>query len=143
MAIEFDPGALLARSFALPRGPRVCLRLARLRDRAGIEALLERATERGHGADGPLAAAVPALDELDVARLLRPDPRQTLVLVATALIGTVDLIVGLGAIELGGASSSTEPSLIVVDHELTDGLDELLERALVGRSQVLRRRRAA
>jgi hypothetical protein len=90
-----------------------------------------------------LAAAVPALDELDVARLLRPDPRQTLVLVATALIGTVDLIVGLGAIELGGASSSTEPSLIVVDHELTDGLDELLERALVGRSQVLRRRRAA
>lgn len=127
MAFATDPGALLARSFALPRGPRVRLRLARLRDLAAIEALVAR--EGG----GP--------DELDLARVLRSDPRRQLAISATALIGSAETVVGFGSVGLDQPAPT--PRLLVVDRELTEGLDELLRAALVGRAQALRRSRAA
>lgn len=127
MAVLTDPGALLATSYALPRGPRVRLRLARQRDLTALEALLQR--------EGRAAA------ELDLVRLLRADPRRQLAITATALIGSVETVVGFGAIELD--RPGVGPQLLVVDRAATDGLQELLSEALLGRAEALQRARAA
>jgi hypothetical protein len=124
----FDPGALLARSYVLPRGPRVCLRLARLRDLPSVGQLLQR-----QGIEP---------DELELARLMRSDPRRRLVICATALIGSAETVVGIGAIELDDGSDPA-PSLVLVDDLVTDGLAPLLCDALVGRARALVRARAA
>jgi hypothetical protein len=127
MSFAADPGALLARSFTLPRGPRVRLRLARSRDLAAIEALVHQ-------------EGVP-IGKLGLARLLGADPRHQLAITATALIGSVETVVGFGAIDLDWPGAL--PKALVVDREATGGLDELLGDALRGRAQALHRTRAA
>jgi hypothetical protein len=107
----------------------VCLRLARVRDLAGIEDLMRR---QGLTVTG-----------LELARLLRSPPRQRMVICATALIGSAETVVGVGAIELGGDASAPEPTWVVADEAATDGLQELLHEALVGRARALARTRAA
>ena len=94
MASRINPGGLLAEYHALPGGPRVCLRLVRGRDAAGVRALYAR-----HGT--PLSE----LELEDGGRLAR--------------------------------------SLVVVDEELTDGLDALLVDALVAHADAMLRARAA
>jgi hypothetical protein len=128
MVYGFDPGALLAHSYALPRGPRVCLRLARVRDLPSVRALLRR-----QGVEP---------DELELARLMRSDPRRCLVICATALIDSGETVVGIGAIELDG-ESDLSPRLVLVDDQITGGLAPLLSDALVGRARALVRARAA
>jgi len=124
----FDPGALLARYYVLPRGPRVCLRLARIRDLPGIQEFFA-----GHGL---------APDELELARLVRADPRRQIVICATALVNGAETIVGVGAIDLERMPDrEPEPMLLLVDDRLTDGLEELLADALMGRAQALSRAR--
>jgi hypothetical protein len=125
--MEFDPGALLSRSYQLPRGPRVRLRLAQLRDLPAITALL---VAEGHEPDA-----------FQLARVLRSDPRGRLVICATALIGSTETVVGVGEIELSGPAA--EPAFVVVDSKLTDGLGPLLRQALVGRASAIARGRAA
>lgn len=115
----FDPGALMARHYALADGPRVCLRLARVRDRDGIQRL--------HEANGI------AIDELELARLVRFDPRRRLVICATALLNGSETIVGIGAMELDGELA---PWLLLVDAR-AEGLHELVQGALVGHAQAL------
>lgn len=129
MTPSFDPGALLARYYQLPRGPRVCLRLVRVRDLAGIEDLLHR---QGLTVTG-----------LELARLLRSHPRERVVICATALIGSAEMIVGVGVIELGDKALAQEPTWVVADQQATEGLEELLHEALVGRARALARTRAA
>jgi hypothetical protein len=124
----FDPGALLARYYALSRGPRVCLRLARPRDSGGIARLYW-----SHGLEP---------DELELARLVRFDPRQRISICATALIDSVETIVGVGAIDLNHGPG-VRPALVLVDERATEGLEELLTEALLGRAQALARSRAA
>jgi hypothetical protein len=121
----FDPGALLSRTYALPRGPRVRLRLARSADGPAIAAL---AAEHGVG-----------MDPLALARLLRFD-RRRLVICAMALIGAEEVFAGFGAIDL---EPDAQPGLVLVDRELTDGLGELLAAALSGRAAAITRFRAA
>jgi hypothetical protein len=125
---RLDPGALLARYYALPNGPRVCLRLVRPRDQAGIRELFD--------ADGR------PLDELELARPVSFDLMRRLVLVATALIDASETIVGVGSIELGEQGSG-EPTLVVVDDVRTEGLDQLLTDALIGHASAIARARAA
>ncbi len=127
MAEGFDPGALLARHYVLPRGPRVCLRLARIRDRDGLEALFA-----GQGI---------SIDELELARLVRSDPREHLLICATALTEAGETIVGAGVIELDGGDR--EPTVVVVDGSRTEGLGDLLTGALTGRARALTRSRVA
>ena len=74
-----------------------------------------------------------AAEELDVARLVRFDPRRRLVICATALVGSRESIVGIGAIG-SRAGPADRPDTLVVDAEQTEGLDELLARALLGRA---------
>ncbi len=82
------------------------------------------------------------LSELDLARLVRFDPRTRVVICATALLDGREALVGLGAIGLDEATELT-PDAMLVDAELTDDLDELLQQALVGRADALLRARAA
>jgi hypothetical protein len=127
MAVSHHPGALLASSYALPRGPRVTLRLVRGRDLPGIRELARRA-----GAD---------LDELALVRLVNFDLSARIVMCATALVGTSETVVGVGAIELNAPSPA--PSGLIVDDQLTDGLAGLLTAALVGHAAALARARVA
>ena len=127
MAASFDPGALLARSYVLSGGPRVVLRLARIRDLSAIEALFAR---EGHGLTG-----------LELARLLRSHPREQLLLCATALIDGSDTVVGFGVIGLD--RDTIFPTLLVTDTERAPGLQSLLGEALLGRAEALVRTRAA
>lgn len=106
----------------------MCLRLARPRDAGGIADL-----QWAHG-EQP--------DELELTRLVRFDPRRRLVLVATALIDTMETVVGVGAIDLAPGAMAL-PTFALVDAHRTEGLEELLTAALVGRAQLLARRRAA
>jgi hypothetical protein len=123
MAESLDAGALLSRTYELPAGPRVRLRLARRSDLRGLRALLE---QRG------VAAADLALE-----RLVRYDPARRAVICATAPLGGTETIVGVGAIPL---TEDGEPDTIVVDERLTQGLGELLASALVGRARAHARR---
>jgi len=121
MAVQRDPGALLAQYHPLPRGPRVCLRLVRRRDLAAIAKLYERQGIAVH--------------ELWLARLVSFDLLTMLVLCATALIDSRETVLGVGAIEL---DRPTEPTVVVVDEDETDGLDELLTDALVAHATAIR-----
>jgi hypothetical protein len=123
----------MARYYVLPRGPRVCLRLARVRDLAGIEDLFMR------------QGLFPS--QIELARLVRSDPRKQVVITAVALVDSTERILGVGVIEVdalrGDGSTDPEPSLLLVDDELTDGLEELLRNALTARARTLARARAA
>jgi hypothetical protein len=106
----------------------VCLRLARARDLSRIRALAER-----QGVD---------LDQLTLTRLVRADPREQVVICATALIDGLETMLGVGSIDLG-QGLEPEPALLIVDIGAAEGLDELLTDALVGRARALDRARAA
>ena len=121
----FEPGALLARSYELARGPRVRLRLAQARDAPDIAALFA------------LNGSEP--DVLEITKLLRSNPRDLIVICATALIGSIETIVGVGTIEVGSA----EPEILLADTMLTSGLPELLAQALRSRSEAIAKRLAA
>ncbi len=104
------------------------LRLPQLRDAPAIRELLRA---QGHEPE-----------ELEVARLVRFDPRIRLVICATALVASRESIVGIGAIHLE-SGREPRPDTVVVDAEQTEGLDELLTRALLGRAAAVSRTRAA
>lgn len=123
---RIDTGAMLSRSFELPAGPRVRLRMAHRTDLPAIQALLE---QRDVGAS-----------ELALSRLASYDPRERAVICAFAWIGGSETIVGVGASDLARGS---EPDTLVVDERLTDGLGPLLSMALADRRRAHRARRAA
>lgn len=77
-----------------------------------------------------------------MARLVRFDPRRRLVICATALIGSRESVVGIGGIDID-PDGHGHPDILVVDDEQTEGLDQLLTRALVGRAAAAVRSRAA
>ena len=112
----------LRRTFPIPGGPAVRLRMAGPSDRSLVKGLLER---RG----------LPA-DDLDVRRLLAFDPARRHVRCALAPIDGAEVLAGVGAIDFG----ETAPDTLVVDERFTPGLGELLGRVLIERS---RSRRAA
>jgi hypothetical protein len=123
MSVEIDPGAAtMPRSYALPRGPRVCLRPSRSRDLEAVRALATRAGL--------------ATEDLALARLVRPDPHRRLVLCATPAAGSAETVLGVGVIELGG-SAATIPSLLLVDTHVTGGLHGVLADALIDGARAL------
>lgn len=121
MSVDVPHSAEVPQSFALTRGPRVCLRLARTGDLESLRGLAAKA--------GILC------DELELARLVRSSPESRLVLCATAPSGAREAMLGVGVIELG--RSLTMPSLVLVDTELTDGLSRVIADALVERARAL------
>jgi hypothetical protein len=119
-----QPGALMARTFSLPRGPEVRLRLARPRDEAGLRALIERS-----GGDA---------SEIDVASLTWFDPRVRIVICAT---DSRETLLGIAAVTLG--DGPRDPDVLLVDETLTDGLEELLRGVLAAEARAFSRALAA
>jgi hypothetical protein len=111
---------LLDATTPLPDGTRVRLRLPHRADLDGLRALARR-----------LGLAV---DELEIARALRFDPRRRAVAVATVWVDDHEVLVGYGAIELGEA----QPDNFVVDEQLAPGLRAVLHEALVERAGGIR-----
>ena len=111
----------MADTHLLGDGTRVGLRLARARDETPIKALLARTGMR--------------YSDLDVARLVRFDPRRRMVVCASELHHGTELVVGLGAIRL----DSDRPDLVVADDRLSEKLSELVSDSL----RKLQRARAA
>ena len=106
----------LRRTFPVPGGPPVRLRLAGPSDRPHIRALLAgRGIEAG---------------DLEVRRLLAFDPSRRHVLCALAPIDGQETLVGLGAIDAGAEA----PDVLVVDQRL-GGLAAVLGRVLVERAR--------
>jgi hypothetical protein len=112
----------LRRTFPVPGGPPVRMRLAGPSDRALVVALLER---RGLTAE-----------DIDLRRLLAFDPARRHVLCALAPLDGAEVLAGLGAIDFG----EDAPEVLVVDDRFGPSLGELLRRVLIERS---RSRRAA
>jgi hypothetical protein len=123
--IDFEPSYLGAHSHELRRGPRVRLRLVQIRDQRVIRSFL---SDQAH----------PSPD-LAAARLVAGDPRERVAICAMAFVGGTEMVIGVGSIEVG----AEDPDLLVVDAELTEGLDELLTLALQRRADIIRARRAA
>jgi hypothetical protein len=120
----FDPGAMLSRTYALPNGPRVRLRLPQASDAPNIRLL----------SDGTLS-------DLELSRLIRHDPRQRLVICATTFVAGREAVVGIGAIGLDGEQH--EPELLHADSAAGERLPELIRKALVGRARAMGKLRAA
>ena len=114
----FDPGALLARSYPLPTGERVRLRLLRKSDAAAVRQLLVE------------AGATP--DELEVRRLLSFDPRHRIAIAAVTPRPRAEALLGAGAIDL---IPGADPDAIVVDPSCGDALEDLLSSALRARAR--------
>ena len=112
----------LRRTFPVPGGPPVRLRMAGPSDGPLVSALLER---RG----------LPAVD-LDVRRMLAFDPARRHVLCALAPLDGTEVLAGVGAIDFG----EDAPDLLLVDERFAPGLGDVLGRVLIERS---RSRRAA
>ena len=112
----FDPGALLARSYPLPTGERVRLRLLRKSDAAAV---------RQH-----VVGAVP--DELEVRRLMSFDPRHRIAIAGVTPRPRAEALLCAGAIDL---IPGADPDAIVVDPSCGDALEDLLSSALRARAR--------
>ncbi len=115
---SIDPGALLARTYPIPGGDRVRLRLLRQADEAAVRALLADA-----GAE---------LDDFQLRRLLRVDPRARTAIAALSPRGGGEELLGLGVID---RSPDADPELIVVASHCGPALEELIESALRARAR--------
>jgi hypothetical protein len=105
----------------LADGMRVTMRRVRLRD---LDALRSIAARAGI-----------VCEEFELARLVRSDPGDRLVLCATAVSGGVEIVLGVGVIELSG--SATMPSLILVDPTVGRPLAALLAEGLIDRARAV------
>jgi hypothetical protein len=115
---SIDPGALLARSYPIPGGGRVRLRLLRKADEAAVRALL--------------ADAGTQLDEFQLQRLLRVDPRARTAIAAVSPRAGGEEVLGIGVID---RFADAEPELIVVASHCGPALEELIEGALRARAR--------
>lgn len=131
MPFNFDPGALLGRTYPLEDGSRVRLRLARSSDAAAVRTLLRRQAD----------LAEQTVPDLELARLVSFDPRDRCVICATGLIEGAERLIGVGSIPLDG--DGAEPEWLIIDPASPPGLRSLLIGALVGRASALGRDRAA
>jgi hypothetical protein len=113
----------LRRTFPIPGGPPVRLRMAGPSDRELLAGLLEL-----RGLPG---------GRLDVQRLLAFDPARRHVFCALAPLDGTEVLAGFGAIGAGADA----PDMLVVDERFGPGLADLLGRVLTERARP--RRRAA
>lgn len=112
---------LLNRSTTLPSGRRATVRLPHGGDRPGLRAL--------HGRLG-----LP-VDDLEVTRLMRHDPRQRAAVVALAWTSEGHSLLGFAAGNVG----ADDPDVLLVDPAAGLGLADLLTTALAERTGPARR----
>jgi hypothetical protein len=105
----------------LADGKRVTMRRVRLRD---LDALRSIAARAGI-----------VCEEFELARLVRSDPGDRLVLCATTVRDGGETVLGVGVIEL--STSATMPSLILVDPVYGRPLAALLADGLIDRARAV------
>lgn len=108
---------LIDATTTLPDGLHLRVRLPHAHDRTGLHALHTRLGFR--------------VEELELARALRFDPRRRAVACAVAFVAGTELPVAWGSIEIGAGA----PDLLVADEALAPGAGVVLEAALRERSQ--------
>jgi hypothetical protein len=113
------PEVLFGRTYTLADGSQMRFRLAGPGDGPGVADLLGRADQ--------------TLSELDLARLLRSDPRALVVVCATALLAGRETVLGFAAAPARTGALTGERSLVVVDPERAEELRGLLTQALASR----------
>jgi hypothetical protein len=108
-------------STTLPSGQRMRLRVPHAQDAARLRELFERL---GVG-----------LDDLQLSRALRFDPRERMALVAMVLVDRSEELVGFAAIERYAA----EPELVLADEARAPGAAAILDRTLRAHGERARR----
>ena len=111
--------AAAGHAVTLTDGTPVAVRRVRLRDLDALRAIAVRAGV--------------VCEEFELARLVRSDPGDRLVLCAAAMRDGTEAVLGVGVIELSGIT--TMPSLILVDPVYGQPLAVLLADALIDRAR--------
>ena len=122
-----DSGTLLATTHALDGGLRVRLRLTRPSDEARVRGFLERLAPETR--QRRFLAPMPRVPQSVVDHFTFYDPRQRLVLAASAPGEGGEQIVGLGDISFD-ATGLAEIGLVVEDEHQSRGIGKLLTEAI-------------
>jgi hypothetical protein len=108
-------------STTLPTGQRMRLRMPHAQDRARLRELLERLGV--------------SLDDLQLSRALRFDPRERMSLVAMVLVGRSEELVGFAVMDRFAA----DPELVLADDARAPGAAAILEQTLRAHGERARR----
>ncbi len=122
-----DPGAMLATAHELPSGLTVRLRLARPTDAVQVRAFLER--QSAETLSRRFFTAMPRISDTTVRHFTYYDPRTSLIVAATALIGGVEEVVGLADVALLGTGLA-EIGLLVDEAHQGEGVGRAMSEAI-------------
>lgn len=122
-----DPGAMLARAHELDSGLTIRLRLARPTDAPQVRAFLER--QSAETLSRRFFTAMPRVSEATVRHFTHYDPRENLIVAATALIGGREEILGLADIALL-TTGLAEIGVVVDDHHQGEGVGRALSETI-------------
>ena len=124
-----DPGTLLATTHPVAGGLRVRLRLARPSDGRRVRAFLEGLSPETR--ERRFLHAMPIVPESVVRRFTFYDPRQRLVVVATAMLGGDSLEEIVGLADLAHLGTGLAELAVVVDNDQQDrGVGKLLTEVI-------------
>jgi RimJ/RimL family protein N-acetyltransferase len=122
-----DPGAMLARTHELDSGLMVRLRLARPTDAERVRELLERQSEETRARR--FFTAMPRVSDATVRHFTFYDPREALIVAATALIDGREEVVGLADIALL-ATGLAEIGVLVDERHQGEGIGRILSETI-------------
>jgi RimJ/RimL family protein N-acetyltransferase len=122
-----DPGAMLAGTHELHSGLMVRLRLARPTDAEGVRAFLERQSEETR--TRRFFTAMPRVSDATVRHFTFYDPREVLIVAATALIDGREEVVGLADIALL-ATGLAEIGVLVDERHQGEGIGRMLSETI-------------
>jgi RimJ/RimL family protein N-acetyltransferase len=122
-----DPGAMLAHAHELDSGLSIRMRLARPTDADRVREFLER--QSGETLSRRFFTAMPRISDATVRHFTHYDPREVLIVAATALIDGVEQIVGLADIALLGTGLA-EIGVLVDEQHQGEGVGRVLSEAI-------------
>ena len=122
-----DPGAMLATTHDLGDGLRVRIRLTRPTDGPRVRAFLERLSPESRRLR--FLVPMPSVSDAAVGHFLFYDPRERLVLAATAPVEGTEQIVGMADLALL-ETGLAEIGLVVDENQRGHGLGKLLSEAV-------------
>lgn len=122
-----DPGAMLAASHELESGLGIRLRLARPTDAERVRAFLERQSPETRALR--FFTAMPRVSDATVRHFTFYDPREVMIVAATALIDGHEEVVGLADIALL-ATGLAEIGVLVDERHQGEGIGRVLTEAI-------------
>ncbi len=122
-----DPGAMLAAAHELDSGLAIRLRLARPTDARAVRAFLERQSPETLARR--FFTAMPRVSDATVRHFTFYDPREKLIVAATALIGGHEEVIGLADIALM-STGLAEIGVLVDERHQNEGVGRVLSEAI-------------